>query len=56
MLCIIGAMVFAPMIWAEDRGWFGNMADKGKDAKNGRGLNGVNGMRKMVNGVGEKEK
>ncbi|KAI9642296.1 hypothetical protein NHQ30_009098 [Ciborinia camelliae] len=68
LLCIIGAMAFAPITWMEEKGWFGNGWDR-KHEKNeaeakgeGKGdeVNGVNGSKKerrrMVNGVGRKNR
>ncbi|KAM0163074.1 hypothetical protein ACHAPG_001446 [Botrytis cinerea] len=68
-LCILGAMIFAPMTWMEEWGWFGN----GKDSKRGekedeeeretgsRDTNGVNSSkrekrRKTMNGSGRKNR
>lgn len=65
VLCILGAMVFAPMTWMEEWGWFGN----GKDAREKERENGAIGdgnengaynsrrdRSRSVNGVGRKDK
>ncbi|KAB8299137.1 hypothetical protein EYC80_001246 [Monilinia laxa] len=61
LLCIVGAIAFAPITWMEEWGWFGN----GKDVKerantNEDEVNGVNGSKRekkrMVNGVSKKDR
>ncbi|KAF7894325.1 hypothetical protein EAF00_007839 [Botryotinia globosa] len=69
LLCIVGAMMFAPMTWMEEWGWFGNGMDVKRGEKEdgkehetgGRETNGVNGSRrekrrKTISGSGGKNK
>ncbi|KAF7959357.1 hypothetical protein EAE96_000977 [Botrytis aclada] len=69
LLCILGAIIFAPMTWMEEWGWFGNGKDVKRSEKKcgeenetgGRETNRVNGSRgekrrKTINGSGRKNK